>query len=392
MSDGEPTLAELAARLDGLRDSAGSRLAALEAHRGGDQITANPWSISASGQAEQSLPPGVVSASHKINEAAGNVALGSTLPALTTGKENTALGQNAANALTTGSQNNALGVNALLHNTEGEKNTAIGTNALAENTTGSKNVAIGNTALYANTTGQENVAVGNTSLRNNTTGTRNTAVGQEALDENTTGNKNTAVGIGALNENKTGSENTAVGTNCLPGGEGAKGNLGSRNTAIGYKAGQKNEGEGNIFIGWEAGAAETGNNKLYIHNGPSATPLIKGDFTAKTVTVTGRLEPGEAAAKPAKPEGEAVTHGEVSTARVRCASIIGNGAKTKWKFEHKLNTRLIAVSVQSATAEEGEEIQGATVVKVVAVGAGNVEVTFAAAPANGAQYFITVIG
>lgn len=40
-----------------------------------------------------------------------------------------------------------------------------------------------------------------------------------------------------------------------------------------------------MLIGYEAGPAAGGalSNKLYVHNGPTATPLILGDFAAEEV-------------------------------------------------------------------------------------------------------------
>ena len=145
-------------------------------------------------------------------------------------------------------------------------NTASGVSALLSNTTGGANTATGSGALYSNTTGVNNTASGVDSLRFNTTGNYNTASGVSALLSNTTGNYNTASGVNSLNFNTTG----------------------SNNTIIGFQAGYSNvTGNASVFLGYQAGYNETGSNKLYIANSNTATPLIGGDFSAKTLTFAG---------------------------------------------------------------------------------------------------------
>ena len=69
-------------------------------------------------------------------------------------------------------------------------------------------------------------------------------------------------------------------------------NNGSNNVALGMNAGQYSSGssESNVYIGYQAGpsAATTESNKLYINNN-NGSPLIGGDFSAKTVTISGSL-------------------------------------------------------------------------------------------------------
>jgi hypothetical protein len=68
---------------------------------------------------------------------------------------------------------------------------------------------------------------------------------------------------------------------------------GNNNTSIGYSAGSNASGSSsnNVYIGARAGSesAITENNKLYINN-TVGTPLIGGDFAAKTVTISGSLQ------------------------------------------------------------------------------------------------------
>ena len=147
-------------------------------------------------------------------------------------------------------------------------NTAFGLNSLILNNTGSDNTAIGAQTLYFNTSGYNNSAFGASVLSSNSTGNNNTGVGMYNLLHNSTASGNTAVGSAAL-------ELTTTGGN---------------NTALGLYAGFSNvTGTGNVFLGNNAGYSETGSNKLYISNSNTSTPLIKGDFSANTVTINGTL-------------------------------------------------------------------------------------------------------
>jgi len=112
-----------------------------------------------------------------------------------------------------------------------------------------------------------NTALGELALGSNQDGTNNLAVGTQALENNISGHANTAVGLGALASVQTTDSNTA----------------------IGETAGANTTGYGNVFIGYAAGHNETGNNTLYIANSSTSTPLIKGDFSAQTLTINGQL-------------------------------------------------------------------------------------------------------
>ena len=74
------------------------------------------------------------------------------------------------------------------------------------------------------------------------------------------------------------------------------------------------------------------------------------------------------------------------------AAIVGNGVKKEWTIEHKLETRLVHVAVQTSEAEEPAELESPSNYKVKAVSAKSVEVTFTVAPAAGKLLYITVIG
>jgi hypothetical protein len=152
--------------------------------------------------------------------------------------------------------------------------TYFGSEAYATGGAGVNNSAFGYASLYANTTGAYNNAFGYGTLSSNTEGSHNNAFGVYALDNNLTGNYNTGFGGYALYSGRTGDNNTALGWNA-----------GRNNTS----------GSGNVFLGFNAGSNETGSNKLYISNSSTATPLIKGDFAAGTVTITGQLQSDDVA-------------------------------------------------------------------------------------------------
>ena len=130
-----------------------------------------------------------------------------------------------------GATNTAIGSSALLNNSTGDHNTASGAGALFSNTTGFSNTASGVSALQSNSTGFFNTASGFSALELNTTGGANTSSGVFALESNTTGGNNTATGVSALANNTTGSKNTAIGS----GADVSKGDL-TNATAIGAEA------------------------------------------------------------------------------------------------------------------------------------------------------------
>jgi trimeric autotransporter adhesin len=107
--------------------------------------------------------------------ASSNLSLGSSLPSLTTGVENTAYGVGALAALTTGIGNVAIGNGASGGLTTVTGATSVGTGALA--VTQQSGEAFGFQALSANTTGFGNVGIGFQSLLGNISGNLCTAVG-----------------------------------------------------------------------------------------------------------------------------------------------------------------------------------------------------------------------
>ena len=135
--------------------------------------------------------------------------------------------------MSTGSDNTALGDGTLFFNTSGSYNTAIGQGALASNSTGADNTAVGRLALSPNSTGSQNTALGSGALLGNTIGDNNAAVGFHALAANTDGGYNAALGWGALALNTGGGTNVALGWDALDANTTGNGNIG-----IGAGAGQ----------------------------------------------------------------------------------------------------------------------------------------------------------
>ena len=235
-----------------------------------------------------------------------NIAQGyTTLYSNTTGFNNLAQGYQSLTSNTTGYNNIAIGGFTLSNNTIGYSNIAQGYQALQNNTTGYFNIAQGYQALQNNSIGFYNNAQGYKALQFNTTGSNNIAIGPQALYLNTTGSVNTAIGPAALYSNTTGSYNIALGQEALfnnrvgfynvaQGYQTLRTNIsGSTNIAIGYRAGYYASGSStsNVYIGTGAGPVTntSENAKLYIASG-SGTPLIGGNFIAKTVTISGSLE------------------------------------------------------------------------------------------------------
>lgn len=256
----------------------------------------------------------------KTNEGRFNVAIGQeAMNNALNAYDSVAIGAHALFKDTSGFFNVAVGEGASEKNTEGSLNTAVGTGALREATTASKNTAVGYFAAYGSEGASEKiVGMGYRTLRfmKEATGTTalgfesgvkaeknsNTFVGAESAlggnpEEsvavgrssmlNSSAAKSVAVGVEAMSAAGASTNNTAMGWRALTGDTTGEGNV-----AFGYKTGTKiKTGEKNVFIGNEAGSelAAAESNKLYIANSNTNSPLIAGDFSAKTVTVNGSL-------------------------------------------------------------------------------------------------------
>jgi trimeric autotransporter adhesin len=203
---------------------------------------------------------------------------------------NAFFGYKAGNFNSLGNYNTFIGYeagvgSAALSSNSGSRNIFIGSQAGYSFTSGSDNNFIGDHAGESNTTGNSNVFIGSYAGAANMIGWANTFVGYYAGKANHDSINNTYIGQAAGWQNTTGHDNTFVGN-----GAGYS-NLGANyNTFIGAEAGHDNTaGLGNVFLGYRAGYYETLSNTLYIANSATTTPLIKGDFSAGTVTIYGTL-------------------------------------------------------------------------------------------------------
>ncbi|MHB8053780.1 MAG: tail fiber domain-containing protein [Candidatus Aminicenantales bacterium] len=225
----------------------------------------------------------------------------------TSGSENTFVGRAAGQYNDTASANTFLGYAAGYNNINGASNTFLGRTAGYSNKSGSKNTFIGRGAGLFNTA-SENTFVGYTAGYSNIFGRCNTFIGNSAgyLNGATgiNGGYNTFVGYQAGYGTDTGVYNTCIGERA-----GFSNFGGNYNTSIGSGAGYNNKASGNVFIGrntgltntagWEnifigfrAGEDELGSYKLYIHNGPTQTPLIYGDFSSQYLKFHGKVSLG----------------------------------------------------------------------------------------------------
>lgn len=96
-----------------------------------------------------------------------NIALATTLPVITTGIQNVALGSNALASLTSGNNNIGIGVSAGVLLDIGESNIALGIQALQNVTSGFYNIGIGTDAGMNTNTGNYTISIGNNADANN---------------------------------------------------------------------------------------------------------------------------------------------------------------------------------------------------------------------------------
>ena len=139
-------------------------------------------------------------------------------------------------------------------------NTMLGTSVPAISS-GTNNTFVGQNAGAQNTTGSQNTFLGIAGYRN-TTGSQNTFIGQNAGSVNTTGSNNTSVGAGAGAKNN-GASNIFMGSNT---GHYA---TGSYNVFLGNLAGYRYYGDSNIAIGNNTvggypGTTLTGTDNIFI--------------------------------------------------------------------------------------------------------------------------------
>lgn len=167
-------------------------------------------------------------------------------------------------------------------------NIVLGNAALTLNTSGRGNTAVGDNSLHTNNAGNSNTALGSATLSLNTTGSANTAVGVGALYSNYEGVNNSALGAGALGYNIGGGYNTAMGKNVL-----YNNTNGSNNVAIGYNTGGGIvNGNNNTIIGANVTGLSDVSNNIIIANGNGT---IKARNNGTDWTLTGGVSIGESA-------------------------------------------------------------------------------------------------
>ena len=200
---------------------------------------------------------------------------------LTSGQYNTFMGMGSGQSVTTQSSLTAFGYHAL-YGATGVHNTAVGYFAMNGTGSGGYNSAYGYGSLQANTSGNYNTALGRNALAANTTGSSNIAIGYNALDATTTIANNIAVGNDALGDITAGAFNAAVGGEAL-----ATNTSSSGNAALGYQAGKNTaNGGGSVFLGYKSGLNYTTQDSvLIIESGADSVGLITGDFPNNRVGI-----------------------------------------------------------------------------------------------------------
>ena len=198
------------------------------------------------------------------------------------GSRNAFFGVNAGYQSTASANDNTfLGFVSGSTTTSGGQNVFIGSYAGQFNTTGSNNVFIGYSSGSYTTSGVGNIGLGSSSNGATTTGSYNTYLGHYSGRSNNTGYNNVGLGYFSGFHFTSGYKNVALGDNA-----GYSATTGNSNVFVGSASGYSNvTGIGNVFIGANAGYNELGSNKLYIDNTNTATPLIYGDFSSRTVAI-----------------------------------------------------------------------------------------------------------
>ncbi len=230
------------------------------------------------------------------------------------------LGQEPASLGVNAQYNTAVGIGALSSLTTGDNNVALGYNALGSGSTSIESVAIGYRALSAGSSAGRVVAVGPDAGFSCATCAYSVFIGRNAGYSTNAVADNTVVGNDAFRMNMSGSDNTVVGANAME-----NQTSGNFNTAVGRFAGVRNTtGSGSVFLGYFAGPTANGviTNSLYIHNGSSDTPLIKGDFGATTLTFNGSITTTGTSAL----NGNVTVGGGASASELRMLEASGDGS------------------------------------------------------------------
>ncbi len=265
-----------------------------------------------------------------------NICIGDSAgTAITTGDDNVVIGISAGELITTSFRSVLIGFEAGKNLTDNDNvfigdqaglvatsatfNVLIGSSAGAAITSGDKNVIIGfeagdaNAGITANTLlgyrvgsalgGNSNVFIGSQAGENAgavsfsiligkgaggvaaMTGDFNVIIGTDTGEDITTGKENVIVGVLAAEEATTPDGSVILGYEAV--GDGVL--TGNDNTVVGAGAGLiLTGGASNVLLGHDAGAQlTTEGGLLVIDNTDTLTPLIGGDFSARTVSLAG---------------------------------------------------------------------------------------------------------
>lgn len=221
--------------------------------------------------------------------ASGNLAIGPNSGLnITTGVNNTFIGQESGLDATEGSYNVAIGRYSAWNLTTGEKNLFIGFNSGSEVRGGSYNTLIGQSAGAVMTEGLHNMAVGRAALSSVTTGSYNVCIGNSTLLNLETGEGNIAIGASSLGST-TASDNIGIGRS-----SGRSITSGGGNICLGSDSGYHDDQIGTVtdcvIIG--ADSFTTASNAIVIGTNSSAGAgeISIGNTTHDTVQIHGILE------------------------------------------------------------------------------------------------------
>lgn len=184
----------------------------------------------------------------------------------------------------------------------GQGHIAIGTMAHQYDDGATGNYTIGHYAMKAAlgtpNQGQDNIAFGTSSIRNGTSsgGSANISIGHQAVSGNQlSGTQNIVLGsIVGSSVDATAYSLTSGSRNIIIGSEAGNDiNTGSGNIIIGYRVGSENVTGAAVQDPGDPGAplsrVDAESNLLMIDNSNTATPLIFGNFSARTLTFNGSV-------------------------------------------------------------------------------------------------------
>lgn len=179
-------------------------------------------------------------------------------------------------------------INGGVNSPSGTNNIVMGTSTTGDAlTSGSNNTILGQQAATSLTTGSHNVVIGTQAAASSGIDVESFKIAIGYLAGGETGG-DTTVSMGYLAGGGTDPDGTvAIGYDA---GDPAISGTCKRNTYVGsWAASQNGGGSGNVALGYKAGAGGTGNNQLWIDNSSVAASLFRGDFGEDTVRINGDL-------------------------------------------------------------------------------------------------------